>query len=161
VLSNPLSEIGAKINRTLRSMVLAAAAGAAGVAALFFFSLGLFLWLQQSYGTINASLALGGGYSVIALVALIAILIIQRHAPERRAPATAAASAQPQWWTNPMVLTSGLQVFRILGARRIVPLALMAILAGFVFSEATSKRPDPQGPRPKPNGKGTFADARN
>jgi len=159
---NPLNEIGARINRTMRAMVLAAAAGAAGVSALFFLSLGSFLWLQQEYGTINASLALGGGYAFIALIALVAVLVLT-HAPQPAHEARPAAPpAQAQWWADPVLLSTGLQVLRSLGRRRTLPLAIAAIVAGFVFGDSVlqrQKRPPP--PRAKPNGRGTFPDARN
>jgi hypothetical protein len=102
VLSNPFSDIGNKINRTLKAMVLAAAAGAAGVAALFFLSLGAFLWLRELYGTIAATLSLGGVFATIALVAALTAFLLRRRpaqtretrsAPERPAAAAAAAAA--------------------------------------------------------------------
>jgi hypothetical protein len=164
VFQNPLSEIGAKINRTFRAMILAAAAGAAGVAALFFFSLGLFLWLQQIYGTVQASLALGGGYTALALIALVGVLIVQRQRPVTVRPAAAAAATpqQQQWWADPVMLTTGLQVLRIIGRRRMLPLAIAAVVAGFVFGDSVKRyKKPPQPQRAKPNGKGTFDEARH
>jgi hypothetical protein len=158
VFPNPLSDIGAKVNRTLRSMVLAAAAGAAAVAALFFFSLGGFLWLQQTYGTINASLVIGGAYALLAVIASVAVLISQHRKPAERPTAAAAA---PQWWADPVMLTTGIEVLRMLGRRSTLPLAIAAVLAGFVFGGSVSKRQKPSSPRAKPNGRGTFEDARN
>jgi hypothetical protein len=160
VLQNPLSEIGAKINRTFRAMILAAAAGAAGVAALFFLSLGLFLWLQQIYGTIPASLALGGGYAALALIALIGVLIAQRQRPVAARPA-AAATQQQQWWADPVMLTTGIQVLRIIGRRRMLPLAIAAVVAGFMFGDSIKRQAKPPPQRAKPNGRGTFEEARH
>lgn len=160
MLSNPLNQLGDKVNRTLRSMVLAAAAGAAAVAARFFFSLAGFLWLQQIYGTIRASLVVGGAYAVAAVAALIAVLIVQRRAPAETHRA-AAAAAPPQWWADPVVLTTGIEVLRILGRGRTIPIALAGVLAGFVFGGSVSKRQKAPPPRSKPNGRGTFDDARN
>jgi hypothetical protein len=159
---NPLNEIGARINRTMRAMVLAAAAGAAAVTALFFFSLGLFLWLQQEYGTINASLALGGGYAFIALVALVSVLVRTHSRPPRHEARPAAPSPQPQWWADPVLLTTGLQVLRSLGRRSTLPLAIAAIVAGFVFGDSVWQRQkSPPPSRSKANGRGTFPDARH
>jgi hypothetical protein len=140
--------------------VLAAAAGAAGVAALFFFSLGGFLWLQQTYGTINASLVIGGAYALLAVIASVAVLVSQgrRTAAPR---AAAAATATPQWWADPVLLTTGIEVVRLLGRRSVLPLAIAAVLAGFVFSSSAAKRQKPSPPGAKPNGRGTFEDARN
>jgi hypothetical protein len=172
VLPNPLTEVRAKVNQTIRGMILAAAAGAAGVAALFFFSLGGFLWLQQMYGTINASVALGGAYGALALVALIGVMVSQRSTRPAARPqpvaATAAAPPPQPWWLDPILLTTGLQVLRSFGRRSTLPLAIAAVAAGFVFGGALTRhqkpapsRPQPPYPRSKPNGKGTFPDAPN
>jgi hypothetical protein len=159
---NPLQEIGAKVNRTVRAMVLAAAAGAAGVSALFFFSLGLFLWLQQEYGTISASLALGGGYAFFALVALVSVLVLTHAPAPKHEPRAAAPPPQQQWWADPVLLTTGLQVLRSLGRRSTLPLAIAAIVAGFVFGDSVLQRQkSPPPSRGKPNGRGTFPDARH
>lgn len=161
MLFNPLSQLGDKVNRTLRSMVLAAAAGAAGVAALFFFSLAGFLWLQQIYGTIHASLAVGCAYALVAVVALIAVLVLQRKAPVEVRQATAATTS-PQWWADPVVLTTGIEVLRIIGRGRTIPVALAGVLAGFMVGGSISKRQKgAPPPRSKPNGRGTFDEARN
>jgi hypothetical protein len=170
VLPNPFSEIGSRINRTLKAMVLAAAAGAAGVTALFFICLGAFLWLREVYGTINASLALGSFFSFLAFVALISAVVMRRRPTALREarPAETRAAPRPapaQWWTDPMILTTAVQVVRTLGGRRTLPLTLAAVLAGFALSGAFSRRRSPSSPaprpRPKPNGSGTFSDARN
>jgi hypothetical protein len=168
VLPNPFSEIGARINRTLKAMVLAAAAGAAGVTALFFLCLGAFLWLREVYGTINASLTLGGFFAFLALATLISAVVMRGRSTALRKARLAETRAAPQpaatqWWMDPMILTTAVQVVRTLGGRRTLPLTLAAVLAGFALSGAFSKRRSPSSPspRPKPNGSGTFSDARN
>jgi hypothetical protein len=142
-------------------MILAAAAGAAAVAALFFFSLGLFLWLQQIYGTIEASLALGGGYAAIALIAVVGVLVLRRSRPAQPRPTATATQQQQQWWADPMMLTTGIQVLRIIGRRRMLPLALAAVAAGFLFGDSIKRQGKPPQARPKPNGRGTFTEARH
>jgi hypothetical protein len=164
VLPNPFSDIGNKINRTLKAMVLAAAAGAAGVAALFFLSLGAFLWLRELYGTIAATLSLGGVFATIALVAALTAFLLRRRPAQKQEPrATSerqtAPAAQSQWWTDPVLLTTGVQVLRMLGGRRTLPLTIAALVAGFALSGAWSKRKAPMPRRAKPNGSGTFSDA--
>ena len=148
---NPFHELGAKVGRTVRAMILACAAGAAGIAALFFFSLGAFLWLRELYGTVNASLALGGAYTFVAIVAVVAILVVRRRHPAPEPP----QKPMPQWWADPMMLTAGVEVLKLVGRRRTLPLALAAVLAGFALSSVLTSRSDPSPPRPRSNGSGT------
>ncbi|HWM48236.1 MAG TPA: hypothetical protein VNR11_15130 [Xanthobacteraceae bacterium] len=154
---NPFHELGAKVGRTVRAMILACAAGAAGIAALFFFSLGAFLWLRELYGTVPASLALGGAYTFVAIVAAVAILVVRHRHP---APEPPAQKPMPQWWADPMMLTAGVEVLKLVGRRRTLPLALAAVLAGFALSSFLTSRSDPPPPRPRSNGSGTDPHAR-
>ncbi len=153
---NPFHDLGVKVNRTVKAMVLASAAGAAGVAALFFFTLGAFLWLSGVYDTTTASLAVGGAYAVVAIGAAVAIAVMRRRQARARA---AEQKAAPQWWSDPMVLTTGVEVLRVLGRGKTLPLALAAVVAGFALSGALSSRQSRPASRPKPNGSGTFPNA--
>lgn len=171
-MPNPFTEISARINRTLRMMVLAAAGAAAAMTALFFLILGLFLWLREVYGTTTASLALGGAFAFIAFVAFVSVFLMQRRAATAREEARAAqlrAAAQAAqfsgapWWADPTLLTTGAQVLRTLGGRRTLPLTLAAVLAGVALGGAWARR-HPSSPAPargKPNGSGTFSEVRH
>jgi len=74
-VNNLFGEVSNRVDRVFKSMIFAAAAGASAIAALFFFSLAAFLLLQVWYGTLWASVIMGGAYALIALVALIAVLV--------------------------------------------------------------------------------------
>jgi hypothetical protein len=157
---NPLTDIGAKIDRTLKAMIFAAAAGAAGTVAIFLFSIGGFVWMRENYGTANACIALGAAYALVALVALTSLLVLQRKQAKR---AAARHKASAQWWQDPAMLATGVQIMRMVGIRKLVPLAIAGVLAGIALgmpssSSAASARTEPRRPeeRPKPNGKGTF-----
>ncbi|MBV9560307.1 MAG: hypothetical protein JOY90_07575 [Bradyrhizobium sp.] len=117
----------------------AAAAGAAAITALLFFTIALFVWLRESYGTVEACLALGLIYLVVALAALAAVFVLQRRHPE---PPPAPKKAAPQWWQDPMILTTGLEAARILGPRKAVTLAAVAaFVVGFFVTGSRLKKP--------------------
>ncbi len=141
-MSNLLREVTSRFDRTLKSMIYAAAAGAAAVASLFFFTLAAFLFLQVQYGTMYATLVMGVAYAVLALAALLVVLIIGR----RKTPPPSAAPKSPAWWQDPIVITSALQVARSLGPRTIVTLvAIGAVAAGVLLAstkEADEKPPE-------------------
>jgi hypothetical protein len=119
-------------------MIFAAAAGAAAIAALFFFSLAAFLLIQQSYGTLWASVVMGIVYAVIALAALIAVLILGRKKPTPQAP-----PSKPLW-QDPVVLTSALQLARSMRPRTLITLAAVgAFIAGLMLTGQKSKPTDP------------------
>ena len=141
-MNNLLREVTGRFDRTLKSMIYAAAAAAAGVASLFFFSLAAFLMLQACYGTARASLIMGAAYAVLALAAFAVVCILGR----KKAPPPAATPKQPVWWQDPAVITSALQVARALGPRTIIMVAAVGALAAGILlagsKSANDKAPD-------------------
>lgn len=119
-----------KIDVALKTTAGALIALAAVVIALGFFCAALFLWIQARYGAIEAALILGGVFVVLALIAFIAIAVVQRRKPPPRPPAAAATGRAP-WWTDPAVLMAGLDVSRALGRRRGVTVGVL--IAAFVI----------------------------
>ncbi len=83
-MNNLFREVSNRVDRIFKSMIFAAAAGAAAIASLFFFSLAAFLLLQLWYGTLWASVIMGIVYALIALVALIAFCCSTRPRNQRR-----------------------------------------------------------------------------
>ncbi len=142
---NPLADFGDKVERTMKMAVFAAAAGAAGVAALFFFSVGIFVWIAEAYGTPEACLVLGVIYIVLMGVAAGCLVSLRR-----RAPAPLKEPPKPQWWQDPRVVAGGLELLRALGPRKLVPLAALAAAAGFLLAAPSSPRKRPSPPPPPP-----------
>ena len=140
-MSNLLREVTGRFDRTLKSMIYAAAAGAAAIASLFFLTLAAFLLLQVQYGTMYAALIMGAAYAVLAFAAFAVVLILGR-----KKPPPAGAPKTPAWWQDPIVITSALQVARSLGPRTIITLAAVgALAAGFLLTSskpANDKPPD-------------------
>ena len=111
-----------KVDAAVKLIACTAAAAAAGVAALFFFCVALFVWTEQHYGTVTASLVLAILFLVVTIAALT-IALIARRPPKDREPRANRAAAQS--FVDPMVITSVLEVLKTVGGKR-----AMAFLAG-------------------------------
>lgn len=121
-----------KVDGMLRLAVAGAIAAAAGVVAFFCFAVALFLWVQDTYGTLEAWLALASLFLAIAIVCAIMMSVIRRRPAMRReaprpAPAPSAAKSLLQ---DPAILLTGLQIVRVLGVRGILPIVLLGAVAG-------------------------------
>ena len=86
--------------------------------------------------------AIASAFGVIALLALIPLLssgrkrrILSRAVEQRAAKAEAERNRNPEWWQDPAILLTGLQVVRTIGFRRLLPiLAVGAVVAGVAIS---------------------------
>ncbi|HEY2134674.1 MAG TPA: hypothetical protein VGH49_02230 [Xanthobacteraceae bacterium] len=126
-----------KIDLALKTTVCGVVAMAAVFLAGAFFCAAAFVWLQQSYGTIAACLALGGFFVLLALIALIVALLLRR----RKVPPPPPASAPKAWWNDPAMLAAALDLSRTLGGRRTASIALVgAFVVGLLLSRSPPKR---------------------
>ena len=116
-----------RFDRTFKHLIFVTIASAAGAIALLFFSLTAYLLLSERYSAIVASLVLGGLYLVVALAALIWLRLIRRREADRDAAVSAAQLLQ-----DPLVVSAGLQVLRMLGSRKAAP--FVVLLAGILVA---------------------------
>jgi hypothetical protein len=121
-----------KLDEIVKLMLCAAAVAAACIASLFFFCVALFMWTQQQFGTLTASLILGAVFLLAALVALITGEIVHRRAAAR---APEPREQKATWWTEPAVLTTALEVVRAIGSRRLTTALLGAFVVGALLSQ--------------------------
>jgi hypothetical protein len=139
-VNNLFGEVSNRVDRVFKSMIFAAAAGASAIAALFFFSLAAFLLLQVWYGTLWASVIMGGAYALIALVALIAVLVLGRR--KKPTPQTRQPPSKPVW-QDPLVVSSVLQLVKTMRPRTLLTLAAVgAFVAGLVLTGPKNKPTD-------------------
>lgn len=138
-----ITEVKAKIDATLQSVVLGAVAASAAVTAFFFLCVAIFIWTEQNYGTITAALVIAVLFIVIAAAALTILAVRRRRAVER---AVERARQRPKpgttnWWLDPAVVASGLQIGKALGPKRVVSLAVLgALAAGVLLTYSSTKR---------------------
>ena len=99
-------------------------------------------WLSIKLGPVLGPLAMAGIFLVIAVVAALASILLRRRTRQRaileqtmRAPPAAAL-------VNPAVLNIAMQAALTLGWRRLVPIALLGILAAQLAQAPHRRRPD-------------------
>lgn len=143
-------EFKVRLDLTLKAVIAGAILAFAGVAAFVSALVVLFLWMMQTYGVMQAWGAIAAVFGAIALGALIALLIsgrkrraLAREAEARLAKAEAEKKRQPEWWQDPTMLLTGLQIARTIGFRRLLPiLAVGAVVAGFALTRQPAQEAD-------------------
>jgi hypothetical protein len=143
VFSGLIDDFKLRLDLTLRAMIAGAIVAFAGVAAFACLLGALFVWTLQTYGAIHAWAVLGSVFLLIALLALIPLLTSgrRRRALMREAEARALKAeaekknAQGSWWQDPAMLVTGLQIVRMIGIKKMLPvLAVGAVIAGVAMS---------------------------
>jgi hypothetical protein len=132
MLTGLLDDLKRKVDGALKIAVAGAIAAAAAIAAFVCLSVVLFLWMQQNYGTMEAWLALAALFASVAAIGGIVVLAVRRRSPPPRQPREPAAFAR--LLQEPAVLVTGLQLVRGLGVRGLLPLLLLAVIAGGVMT---------------------------
>jgi len=135
VLAGPLADFKARLNVSLRAATWGAITALAGAVAILFFCIALFTWLAQQYGSITAGLVLGGIFLLIMLTAGVTCMAIRRKRVKLRAREAAAGS---NWWQDPALVLTALQITRMIGVRRLVPIA---IVGGIAMGLLSSQKP--------------------
>jgi hypothetical protein len=131
LLAGPLADLKTRLGAAFGRGVLAAAAVVTAAISFLLFGAALFLWLAREYDAIVASLVTGVLFLLLATIkVLIWLALGRRHRARVR-------EEDNRWWQEPAVLLAGLEAVRIVGARRLLPIAALAgVIAGL-----TSTRP--------------------
>lgn len=148
MFSGLIDDFKLRLDLTLRAMIAGAIVASAGVAAFACLLAALFVWTLQTYGAIHAWAALGSAFLLIALLGLIPLLSSgrRRRALLREAEARAVKAeaekknTQASWWQDPAMLVTGLQIVRMIGIKKLLPvLAVGAVIAGVALSRQGSE----------------------
>ena len=123
------STLRGRLDRTFKHLLCETIAVAAAVTALFFFSLAAYALISERYNAIVASLVLGAAYLIVTLAALLWLRLLRRREANRDA---AAAVGAAQLLQDPMIVSTGLEVLKLLGSRKAAPLAVL--LAGVLIA---------------------------
>ena len=148
MLGGLIDDLKLRLDLTMRAVVAGATFAFAGMAAFMCGLVILFLWTMQNYGVLEAWGAVATLFGVLALVALVPLLTSGR---KRRALARAAARraaeaerAKPEWWQDPAMMLTGLQIARTIGIKRLLPiLAIGAVVAGVAISRQSGSDTEP------------------
>jgi cytochrome bd-type quinol oxidase subunit 1 len=127
-------KVGAAVKMTVCMTALAVAVVAAG----FFLCLALFIWTQQQYGAVTASLVLAILFVVIAIAAAVAGWVVRQRTEQRQHQSLRRAA---RWWSDPMVITAALQVFRTIGSRQLIPVLVGAFVVGALLDRPSDRHP--------------------
>lgn len=151
MFSGIIDDFKARLDLTLKALVAGAIVGFAGIAAFICGVVVLFLWVMQTYGTLQAWGTVAVLFGVIAVAGLIPLLGAGRKRRElaRLAEARAAKAEaerkknEPEWWQNPALLLTGVQVARTLGIKGLLPVvALGAVAAGYFLTRQKAGGPE-------------------
>lgn len=131
-----LKELKGAVGRMLAMAACGLVAAIAGVIALAFLLLAAFVWVENTYDTITAALAVAIFFIVVAIIVLIVMLILRGTARKR------AQKSRQRWWADPAVVATGVELVRMLGARKVIPAAaIAAVILGILQSTSRSSRP--------------------
>jgi len=108
-------------------------AAALAVAALVFFSVAMFILLEDHFGPLQGALIMSGAFFVLAISAAALTISARRRAMERARQALAARGASALFDTS--MLPLGLEIGRMIGWRRLLPVAAVALIAAALAKE--------------------------
>ena len=86
-------------------------------------------WLSLEMNSVYAALVMAGVLALIAGIGSVVCVLKRRHARERAILERAARAHAPSWLLDPKILATAVQVGRSLGWQRVIPLALVGIMA--------------------------------
>lgn len=114
-----------------------------GAGAAVWLSIAAFVWLTQRYDTVTVASALGGVFFFISIAALFVCIIVHRRNVanvEAREKANSAAEQAPSWLLDPRMAAIGLEFGRVIGFKRLIPLAAVGILIALGSREWSSRQ---------------------
>lgn len=132
----------------VRQSSLVAAAAFALLVTISFLCAALFVFMLQKYGPVEACLAGAGVFFVVTLIAAVCYMVHKNQVRARaeeaaKEAARSAKSAASNILADPMLLAAGLQVVRVIGVKKLIPLLAIAGLAlGFMMSRGASETSD-------------------
>ncbi len=137
--------ISASTGTTVRLTSLAAGAAFALFITTSFLCAAAFIAVLEKYGPVQACLAGAGIFFLLTLVAALSYWSYKRTIRQqaRIAAERAAKSAAHSMLADPMLVATGLQIVRVVGIKRLVPILAVAGLAlGIVASRAGAPSDD-------------------
>ena len=114
----------------------------ASLTAFAFLCVAAYAWLVLQFGGIFAALVMAGIFIVIALIGAIVFAVSRRRAKERAILERAARARGSSWLFDPRILGVAVQAGRALGWERIVPIALLGLLAAQWARDGRERKPD-------------------
>lgn len=114
----------------------------ASLTAFAFLCVAAYAWLVSQFGAIFAALIMAGIFIVIGLIGAIVFAVSRRRAKERAILERAARAHGSSWLFDPRILGVAVQAGRALGWERIIPIALLGLLAVQWARDGRERKPD-------------------
>jgi uncharacterized membrane protein len=127
---------------TTSVIVWLAVVALAALTAFAFLCVAAYDWLALQMGSVYAGLVMAAVFVVIAIIGIIVSLLARRRARERAILERAARAHAPSWLLDPKILATAVQIGRSLGWQRVIPLALVGIMAAQWAREHRAREQD-------------------
>ncbi|WGR94215.1 MULTISPECIES: hypothetical protein [unclassified Bradyrhizobium] len=142
MLQRLIDDVKQSAGNALRLTSLAGAVAAALFITIVFLCAAAFVFVLQHYGPVEACLAGAALFFVVTLIAAIAYTVRKREM--RRQAEKAAKAAAANALTDPVVIATGLQIVRAIGAKRLIPiLAVGGLALGLMASRSAAGSNEP------------------
>ena len=136
-----VDELKDTVSSTLRQASLISVVALALVIAACFLCAAAFVVVLESYGPVAACLVLAGIFILVALIAGLIYAVRKRQIEDLARRQRARA---PHLLADPLVLTTGLQLARTIGLKRLIPLiAIAGVALGFLATRAPAQDKTP------------------
>ncbi|GLH78394.1 hypothetical protein SSBR45G_33030 [Bradyrhizobium sp. SSBR45G] len=130
MLQRMIADVKESTGHTVRLTSLAFAAAIGLFITTCFLCAAAFVAVLQRYGLIAACLTGAAVFFVVTLIAAVSYIVRKRSVQARALrPTEAARSAAQSLLADPMLLASGLQVVRMVGLKRLIPILAVGGLA--------------------------------
>jgi len=121
-----LSAVRAEYRSLLTTTVCAAVIAAAGVAAILFVAVAIFLSVDDAYGRVEACLAMAALFAAVALIVAVALLLMHNTHRQRLAVMQAETPKERPAWLDPALIPVGLEAAKLVVRNR----GLLYVLLG-------------------------------
>src|SRR6185312_13108234 len=111
------------------------AAAIASLAALIFLSIAAYVWLSRLYDDLTAALTLTGVYVFLAAVCMIVLMLVRRQTIRCARRELAERARHPALWQDPRVLAAGVELGRMIGWKKTLPLAAVGFFIAGIARE--------------------------
>jgi uncharacterized membrane protein len=128
---------------TASFVVWLAVVALAALTAFAFLCVAAYDWLSLQMGGVYAGLVMAAVFVLVAIIGIIVCLSARRRARERAILERAARAHAPSWLLDPKILATAVQVGRSLGWQRVIPLALVGIMAAQWARERRTSADEP------------------
>jgi hypothetical protein len=140
IVNDVMLAVRENIGSSVHIVILTIIIFTTSVGAAVWLNIAAFVWLTQHYDTITVAAALGGVFLLISITALFSGIIVQRRSVakvEAREKANAAAQQTPSWLLDPRMAAIGLEFGRVIGFKRLIPIAAVGILLALGSRDST------------------------